>query len=69
MGVFCTIEKNEIDAGGAPRVPLEIYNESSKGVCKLIIKEIKYNATGFFFSDISKNKFLVTNYHVIKRDS
>ena len=69
MGICCQKEKNEVDAGGAPRVPLEIYNESSKGVCKLIIKEIKYNEAGFFFSDISKNKFLVTNYHVIKRDS
>ena len=25
----------EIHAGGAPRVPLDIYNESAKGVCKL----------------------------------
>ena len=67
MGICCTEKKKEIDAGGAPRVPLDIYNESSKGVCKLIIKETKKikNATGFFFSDISKNKFLVTNYHVI----
>ena len=30
--------KPEIDAGGAPRVPLDIYNEYAKGVCKLIIK-------------------------------
>jgi len=57
--------KPEIDVGGAPRVPLDIYIESAKGVCKLIIKEINKNATGFFLTDISGNKFLVTNYHVI----
>ena len=55
----------EINAGGAPRVPLDIYIESSKGVCKLIIKELNQNATGFFLTDVSGNKFLVTNYHVI----
>ena len=57
--------KPEIDAGGAPRVPLDIYNEYAKGVCKLIIKEINRNATGFFLTDVSGNKFLVTNNHVI----
>ena len=58
----------EINAGGAPRVPLDIYNESAKGVCKLIIKELYKNATGFFLTDVSGNKFLVTNNHVISKD-
>ena len=57
--------KQEVDARGSPKVPLDNYNESSKGVCKLIIKEFNQNATGFFLSDILKNKYLITNYHVI----
>ena len=68
MGICCPELKKEIDADGAPRVPLYIYNESSKGVCKIIIKELHKNATGFFLSDISKNKFLITNNHVISKD-
>ena len=60
--------KPEIDTGGAPRVPLNIYIESSKAVCKIIIKELNSNATGFFLSDIKNNKFLFTNNHVISED-
>ena len=60
--------KNEIDVGGPVRVPLDSYMESSKAVCKLIIKELNKNATGFFLSDSSRNKFLLTNYHVISKE-
>ena len=47
MGV-CEKPSNEINWGGVVRVPLETYNEASKGVSKLIIKERKKTATAFF---------------------
>ena len=63
--------KPEININGNPRIPLDKMNkinESSVSICKLTIKEINESATGFFLSDISKNKFLITNNHVISEN-
>ena len=67
--------KPEININGNPRIPLDKMNkinnkinESSVSICKLTIKELNESATGFFLSDISKNKFLITNNHVISKN-
>ena len=63
--------KLEIQSSGSPMIPLDVLDsikESSKSVCKITIKELNLKATGFFLSDLSKNKFLVTNNHVISKD-
>ena len=67
--------KPEININGNPRIPLDKMNkinnkinESSVSICKLTIEELNESATGFFLSDISKNKFLITNNHVISKN-
>ena len=55
----------EIYTEGTKRAPLDSYYEASKAVCKIIIKENNHVATGFFLNDTSKNKWLLTNNHVI----
>ena len=60
--------KSEIKRNKTPRIPLDIYIELSKGICKLIIKKLNTNATGFFISDKYDNKFLITNNHVISEN-
>ena len=65
MGI-CNKEKLEVNAGGVA-VPLASYIESSKGVAKLIIKELNKTATGFFTRDYANNKYFITNYHVISK--
>ena len=60
--------KSEIKRNKTPRIPLDIYIELSKGICKLIIKNLNTNATGFFISDKYDNKFLITNNHVISEN-
>ena len=57
--------KPEIKRIKTPRIPLDVFIELSKGICKLIIKKLNTNATGFFISDRHDNKFLITNSHII----
>jgi hypothetical protein len=78
MGSFsCQIEEpscqtiviKEIYPGVAKRVPLYYYNESAKSVCKITFKQTNQTATGFFFYDSYKNRFLITNHHVISPET
>ena len=55
----------EINPGAAKRVPLSNYTESAKSVCKITFKQTNQTATGFFCKDFYKNRFLITNHHVI----
>ena len=55
----------EINPGAAKRVPLSNYTESAKSVCKITFKQTNQTATGFFCNDSYKNRFLITNHHVI----
>ena len=58
----------EIFAGKIKRIPLSIYNEDSKNICKIIYKGDYSSATGFFFyNSFNKGKFIITNYHVIPK--
>ena len=59
----------EINPGAAKRVPLSNYNESAKSVCKITFKQTSKSATGFFCNDSYKNRFLITNQHVISPET
>ena len=59
----------EINPGPAKGVPLSNYNESAKSVCKITFKQTNQTATGFFFYDSYKNRFLITNHHVISPET
>ena len=59
----------EIYPGAAKRVPLSNYTESAKSVFKIIFKHTTQSATGFFFYDFKKNRFLITNHHVISPET
>ena len=77
MGVVCDKEgpnkmpksDDELYAPRTKRIPLDDYYEVSKTICKIIIKENKHVATGFFLHDVSRNKFLLTNNHVISQQT
>ena len=43
--------------------------ESAKSVCKITFKQTNQTATGFFFYDSYKNRFLITNHHVISPET
>jgi len=59
----------ELYARGTKRIHLDDYYEVSKAICKIIIKENKHVATRFFLHDASRNKFLLTNNHVISQQT
>ena len=65
MGECDSKSLKEINPGAAKRVPLSNYTESAKSVCKITFKQTNQTATGFFFYDSYKNRFLITNHHVI----
>ena len=58
----------EVQTNNAKKVPLKNYNEASKAICKIIIKEQNSNATGFFMNFSPSLKCLLTNYHVISQN-
>ena len=60
---------NENCINHATKIPLNIANQVSKSICKIIYKinEDIIQGTGFFMI-INYNKYLLTNYHVINKD-
>ena len=57
-----------IDVRKKDSISIEKIMKLSKAICKIVLKETKENATGFFLDASPKFKCLLTNHHLISQE-